>query len=101
VSGTEYGQPIPWICGAPRIAGQIWWASERRETATTEEVGGKGGGPTLTTYSYDIDVLCGLADCEAAGVTRIWLNGKLVWTVLTMQTSSRASTARTHRCGVA
>lgn len=83
VTGTEYGQPIPWICGAPRIAGQIWWASERRETATTEEVGGKGGGPTLTTYSYDIDVLCGLADCEAAGVTRIWLNGKLVWTVLT------------------
>lgn len=79
VTGTEYGQAIPWFLGSPRIAGQIWWASDRRETQTTDSAGGKGGGPTVTTFSYDVDVLYGLRDGEIGAVTRIWWNGKLVW----------------------
>lgn len=78
VSGTEYGQPIPWVAGSPRISGQIVWASNRRETAKTEEVG-KGGGAEYTTYTYDVDLLILLTENQISGVSRIWLNGELVY----------------------
>lgn len=83
VTGTEYGQTIPWVAGHPRVAGQIWWASERREISTTTEVGGKGGGGVeSTTYTYEVDLLVGLSDNEIPGVTRIWSNGKLIYSAL-------------------
>lgn len=82
VTGVEYGQPIPWVAGHPRIAGQIWWASEKREIATTTDVGKGGGGAEYTTYTYEVDLLIGLADRQIAGVSRIWSNGKLVFTKL-------------------
>lgn len=78
-TGSQYGQPIPWVRGSPRISGQIIWASAKRETSTTTEQG-KGGGPESTTFSYSIDVLVLLADHESGAVSRIWSNGKLVWT---------------------
>jgi hypothetical protein len=78
VQGTEYGQPIPWVAGSPRISGQIVWASNRRETAKTEEVG-KGGGAEYTTYTYDVDLLILLTENEIEGVSRIWSNGELVY----------------------
>jgi len=81
VTGTEYGGGIAWIAGAPRVAGDLIWASDRREIATTEEVG-KGGGSDYTTYSYEIDAMYLLADQPGAIVTRCWDNGKLIWTNL-------------------
>lgn len=79
VTGTEYGQVIPWVASRPRVSGQIIWASEKRETAYTTEVG-KGGGAEYTTYTYDADVLYMLAENELTGVSRIWKNNELVWT---------------------
>jgi hypothetical protein len=78
-TSSQYGQPIPWLLGTPRVSGQIVWASDKREIATPTEAG-KGGGPTNTSYTYEIDVLVMLCDHEAKFVTRIWSNGKLVWT---------------------
>ena len=78
VTGTEYGSAIPWVTGMPRISGQIIWASERRETATEEEQG-KGGGPTYTSYTYDVDLLILLSENEISGIKRIWSNGDLVF----------------------
>lgn len=80
ITGTEYGDPIPWVMGSPRISGQIWWASSKREVAHSSEQG-KGGGPTVTNYTYEIDVLYGLTDCEIDAVTRIWSNGNLVYNI--------------------
>lgn len=77
VTGTDYGSPIPWIAGSPRVAGQIIWASERRETATEEEQG-KGGGPSYTSYTYDVDLLILLSENEIESISRAWLNGELV-----------------------
>lgn len=77
VTGTEYGECIPYVIGAPRISGQVWWASDKRAVGNT--TGGKGGEPQVTTYTYEIDVLIGLTSNEIAGVRRIWSNGKLVW----------------------
>ncbi|WP_101048670.1 phage tail protein [Macromonas nakdongensis] len=76
VTGSEYGQPIPWVAGSPRIAGQIVWASNKRETANTQSA---KGGPEQTTYTYDCDLLILLTENEIAGVSRIWSNGELVF----------------------
>lgn len=84
VTGTDYGSPIPWIAGSPRVAGQIIWASERRETATEEEQG-KGGGPSYTSYTYDVDLLILLSENQIKGISRIWSNGELVYSGGTVQ----------------
>lgn len=76
VTGTEYGATIPWVAGSPRIAGQIVWASPKRETANTQSA---KGGPEQTTYTYDCDLLILLTENEIAGVSRIWSNSELVW----------------------
>jgi hypothetical protein len=78
VSGTETGAPIPYFDGKNRTAGQIAWASDRREIATTTEQG-KGGGVESTTYTYEVDLLYLLSDCEMATFARVWNNGKLVY----------------------
>ncbi len=84
VFGTEYGQPIPYLIGAASIAGQVWWNTDRRATTTESEAegGGKGGAPsqTVSTTTYDMDLLIGLTDNQILGVRRIWDNGKLIWT---------------------
>jgi|GEM_PF-1175081 len=87
VTGAAYGQPLPWSVGTTRIAGQVWWASEKREIATTQEVG-KGGGAESTTYTYEVDLLIGLNDGPALGVSRIWSNGKLVYGALNTSSDS-------------
>jgi len=78
VTGTEYGQCVPWLAGAPRISGQIIWASTLREIATTQSAG-KGGGPSVTSYSYEGDLLILLAENVTPGVSRVWLNSELVF----------------------
>lgn len=78
VSGTEYGQVIPWVTGKPRIAGQIVWASPLRELANTQKVG-KGGSQKVTTYTYEVDLLILLTENEVAAIGRIWSNGELVY----------------------
>ena len=82
VTGAEYGQTIPWAAGHPRIAGQVWWASQRREIATTTSAGKGGGGAESTSYSYEVDILFGLINRPITAVTRIWSNGKLIYTNL-------------------
>ena len=82
VTGSEYGQAIPWAAGHPRIAGQVWWASQRREISTTTSQGKGGGGAEYTTYTYEVDLLIGLTSNQIPGVSRIWSNGKLVYCAL-------------------
>jgi hypothetical protein len=78
VTGTEYGSTIPWVAGGPRISGQIAWASDRREIANTQKVG-KGGGGKVTNFTYEVDLLILLSENEIEGVSRIWLNGEMVY----------------------
>jgi hypothetical protein len=77
---ASYGSPIPYIEGAPRLAGVIIWASDKRPIANTTSSGGKGGpGVDSTTFTYEMDALYELAINECEAVSRIWSNGKLVW----------------------
>ena len=77
---SSYGAPLPYVFGHPRLGGQVIWASDKREIATTTKESGKGG-PTVetTVYTYEQDVLIKLSCNEMAGGRRIWSNGKLVW----------------------
>ena len=79
VSSSAYGTPIPYVLGTPRLAGQIIWASNKREIATTTEQGKGGGGSEFTTYTYEVDVLILLTDNIVPGISRTWQNGELIW----------------------
>ena len=94
VSGTEQGQPIPYFEGKVRTSGQIAWSSDRREIATTTEQG-KGGGAEYTTYTYEVDMLYLLSDCEMANLARVWSNGKLVYNNLPNATIGTAVASET------
>ncbi|WP_427449929.1 baseplate multidomain protein megatron [Litorimonas sp. WD9-15] len=75
------GAPMARVFGRVRLAGQVIWASHVRETSTEESVGGKGGGPTQTNFSYTISFAIGLCEGEILGVDRIWANGVPLATV--------------------
>lgn len=79
VTGSSYGSVIPYVEGHPRISGQVIWASNKREIATTTRHG-KGGGKTkVTTYTYEVDLLLLLTDVEIEGVLRVWSQGDMVF----------------------
>lgn len=81
ITGVAYGDTIPYVQAHPRVAGQIWWASDRRPVKNTTTTGGKGGGGVeSTTYTYDVDLLIGLSDNPIIGVARVWNNGLMVYT---------------------
>ena len=82
VATSAYGTPIPWVAGTPRVAGQVVWASSKREIATTTSQGKGGGGSEYTSYSYEVDLLIVLTDNEIAGIRRIWSNGALIWSAV-------------------
>lgn len=78
-TALTYGAVIPFVEGHPRVPGCVAWASEKREIANSS--GGKGGGGSVTNYTYECDVLYILAENRCAGIRRIWLNGELIWSV--------------------
>ena len=79
VMASEEGSPIPVVYGRMRIAGQVIWATNLLEVAsTTSAGGGKGMGAsnTVTDYSYFANFALGLCEGEILGVGRAWADGK-------------------------
>ena len=76
-SSTE-GAPIPRCWGMVRLAGQIVWATDFRETVEEESVGGGKGGPSATTrtYRYSVSLALGLCEGPVAGIGRLWADGR-------------------------
>lgn len=82
LQASTYGGMVPLIRGTIRTAGNVVWGTDKREVATTEDVGGKGGGSvSQTTYTYNVDVAIALCEGVKAGVRKIWNNGKLIYDV--------------------
>lgn len=85
ITGTDYGQPIPWVAGSPRLAPTYVWVSNPiRPIANTQKVG-KGGGQKVTTYTYECDVMLRLTENITEGVARDWINAELVRNGLTLK----------------
>lgn len=76
---ANYGAAIPYVVGAPRLAGVFIWSSKKREIAAMAQQGKGGPGVNSTTYTYEIDVLIEVADNACAGIRRVWSNGALKW----------------------
>jgi hypothetical protein len=84
VMASTEGAPIPRVYGRARLAGQVIWATQLEEVAsssTASSSGGKGhlvSGPrtTTTSYSYFGNFAVGLCDGVIGRVARIWADGK-------------------------
>ena len=79
VMASQEGASIPVVYGRMRIAGQVIWATNLLEVASTTSQGGKGlGAPSSTTtdYAYFGNFAVGLCEGEIKGLGRCWADGK-------------------------
>ncbi|OFW98701.1 MAG: hypothetical protein A3E78_12730 [Alphaproteobacteria bacterium RIFCSPHIGHO2_12_FULL_63_12] len=81
-SSTE-GAGVTRVWGRARVAGQLIWAANFKETVaeTTESSGGKGGRlaaskTTFREYVYSLSFAVGLCEGEIDRVARVWADGK-------------------------
>ena len=88
VMASSEGAPIAKVYGRARIGGQVIWATDFEEVATTETTstgsGGKGSGggggrgsasTTRTTYTYFANFAVAIAEGELTGLGRVWADG--------------------------
>jgi GTA TIM-barrel-like domain/Putative phage tail protein len=79
VMSSDEGAPVPVIYGRMRVAGQIIWATNFEEvaTTTTQKTSAKGGPKnTSTSYSYFVSFAIGLCEGEIDAIGRVWADGK-------------------------
>ncbi|MFG1350278.1 glycoside hydrolase/phage tail family protein [Xanthobacter autotrophicus] len=85
VMGSTEGTPLPRVYGRARLAGQVVWATQLKEVATTatQSTGGKGSSltssaPTTTTYTYYGNFAVAVCEGPVSRIGRIWADGKLL-----------------------
>jgi len=82
VQASQEGASVLRVFGRARVAGQLIWAANFKETVseTTESTGGKGARPsaqtTFTEYLYSISFAVGLCEGEIDRIGRVWADGK-------------------------
>ncbi|KUP91709.1 baseplate multidomain protein megatron [Tritonibacter horizontis] len=78
ITTASDGAPMAQVFGRMRLGGQVIWATEFVETATTTAQGGKGSAPTQTTtrYSYALSLAVAISAGEITSVSRIWADGE-------------------------
>lgn len=92
VSPGSYGYPIPLLYGPTvRTSGVIIWTTDLLETKEEEEQG-KGGGPTVTSYSYRLSCAIAISNRACAGLNKIWANGKVIYDASGAQQSTGSPT---------
>lgn len=75
ITTSSYGQALPRQFGRMRVGGTVIWATDIRESSTTE--GGKGQ-PSTTTYSYSASFAVALSSTPLSRIGRIWADGNLL-----------------------
>lgn len=80
VMTSEEGAPIPRLWGRMRLSGQVIWATNYEEVASTntQSASGKGGGSKskTTNYSYFGNFAVGLCEGPIVRIGRVWADGK-------------------------
>jgi hypothetical protein len=77
----DHGSKMPRVYSTYRVPLNPRWLPEF--TAESQSAGGKGGGGGSEYYTYTSSPLYWAADgTNIQGVSRIWMNGELVWTAL-------------------
>jgi hypothetical protein len=86
---VEYGFPLKRIYGTRRIVDPFpAWTSVLHEIETEQDA---KGGPTQSTFTYTTDHIYILGESGPIGLSRVWVNKRLVYTALA--SSSAASRA--------
>ncbi|RVT85446.1 host specificity protein [Rhodobacteraceae bacterium CCMM004] len=78
LTGAGEGSPVAHVHGRVRVGGQVIWASDFLETATTTGGGGGKGAPkqpTVTEYSYSVSLAVGLCEGVVGRIGRVWADG--------------------------
>ena len=76
LTGASEGASVAQIFGRIRVAGQVIWATQFKETETRSG-GGKGtSGPATISYSYSVSLAIALCEGEINHVGRIWADGQ-------------------------
>jgi Putative phage tail protein len=76
VQTSSYGQTIPKLFGANRIAGSVIWSTDLKETK--RKVSNGKGQPKSTVYSYSVSFAVALSGRPIQSVGRIWADGNLL-----------------------
>jgi len=83
IQTSNYGNAVPILYGTVRVAGNVIWSTDIRETRTETEQGKGGPDTTQVDYQYDLDVAVGLGDPPIGfnfeGCERIYANGVLIY----------------------
>lgn len=77
LTGAGEGAPVAQVYGRMRVGGQIIWASDFQEAASTSG-GGKGAPrqPEVTSYSYSVSLAVAVCEGEILGINRVWADGE-------------------------
>lgn len=76
VQTSGYGNTIPAVFGAVRIAGSVFWATDLIERKSKS--GGGKGRPSTVQYSYSASFAVALSSRPVGRVGRIWADGNLL-----------------------
>jgi len=75
VQTSSYGSQIPRIYGRMRVAGTVIWATDIKETRSSQ--GGGKGRPSTTTFSYSACLAVALSSRDIKNIGRIWADGNI------------------------
>lgn len=76
VQTSSYGNAVPAIFGAMRVAGTVIWATDLVEKKMKS--GGGKGRPSTTSYSYSANLAIALSSRPIVRLGRIWADGNLM-----------------------
>ncbi|MGL4320645.1 MAG: baseplate multidomain protein megatron, partial [Paracoccaceae bacterium] len=73
--GASEGSAIPLVWGRTRLAGQVIWATQFKESVTT--TGGKGAPkPKVREFGYSVSLAIAVCEGEISRIGRIWADGQ-------------------------
>ena len=76
VQTSNYGNSIPAIFGAMRVAGTVIWSTDLIENRNRQSAG--KGRPSTIEFSYSVSFAVALSSRPALRIGRIWADGNLL-----------------------
>jgi hypothetical protein len=76
LQNSAYGQPIPIVYGAYRLAGNVIWQTDLVEHE--QKSGGKGG-PETVEYTYSASYAIMICEGPIGSIRRIWADGRVIY----------------------
>ena len=72
IQSSSQGYPIPILYGKTKVSANLTWYGDFTAIRHEQEVGGKGGGTTLVSYTYTTGVTLGQCEGKVHGYGAAW-----------------------------